>query len=85
MSPSNPVAFLRRVDGSPGLAPEEEARLHSRLEHLPVRARGLHETLRGAIREARALREEAAEKSRGGAGVKGSLTPVQEAPAGEEK
>ena len=25
MSPSNPVAFLRRVDGSPGLAPEEEA------------------------------------------------------------
>ena len=85
MSPSNPVAFLRRVDGSPGLAPEEEARLHSRLEHLPVRARGLHETLRGAIREARALREEAAEKSRGGAGVKGSLTPVQEAPAGDEK
>ena len=64
-SPSNPVAFLRRVDGSPGLAPEEEARLHSRLEHLPVRARGLHENLRGAIREARALREEAAAKSRG--------------------
>ena len=57
MSPSNPVAFLRRVDGSPGLAGGEEARLHSRLEHLPVRARGLHETLRGAIGEARALRE----------------------------
>ena len=29
MSPSNPVAFLRRVDGSPGLAPEEEARLRA--------------------------------------------------------
>ena len=85
MSPSNPVAFLRRVDGSPGLAPEEEARLHSRLEHLPVRARGLHETLRGAIREARALREEAAAKSRGDAGEKPSLTPVREAQGGEEK
>lgn len=86
MSPSNPVAFLRRVDGSPGLAPEEEARLHSRLEHLPVRARGLHETLRGAIREARALREEAAAKSRGDAGEKPSLTPVREAQeSGEEK
>ena len=86
MSPSNPVAFLRRVDGSPGLAPEEEARLHSRLEHLPMRARGLHETLRGAIREARALREEAAAKSRGDAGEKPSLTPVREAQeSGEEK
>ncbi len=84
-SPSNPVAFLRRVDGSPGLAPEEEARLHSRLEHLPVRARGLHENLRGAIREARALREEAAAKSRGDAGEKPSLTPVREARGEEEK
>ena len=84
-SPSNPVAFLRRVDGSPGLAPEEEARLHSRLEHLPVRARGLHETLRGAIREARALREEAAAKSRGDAGEKPSLTPVREAQEGDEE
>ena len=84
-SPSNPVAFLRRVDGSPGLAPEEEARLHSRLEHLPVRARGLHENLRGAIREARALREEAAAKSRGDTGEKPSLTPVREAQGDEEK